>query len=212
MKRKNASISNADILYNYVHNNCPRRFFIDFYGVSSILSTLFMLCVQIVDKLSSVDKFIIFSIFNNSLFYKGLQGYLPQQFLYFLPLPQVVGTPIFIILIIFIILLIFQGFSVLVIYYIYNIYSIFVIINISLLQTNRKQCLHSFTTVIILSISYIYQCAFCIFAHSLYYKYLFLPMNLSNYLYLIISSIISDFVILSKTSVANRLDFSVLEI
>ena len=88
MKRKNASISNADILYNYVHNNCPRRFFIDFYGVSSILSTLFMLCGQIVDKLSSVDKFIIFSIFNNSLFYKGLRGYLPQQFLYFLPLPH----------------------------------------------------------------------------------------------------------------------------
>ena len=88
MKRKNASISNADILYNYVHNNCPRRFFIDFYGVSSILSTLFMLCGQIVDKLSSVDKFIIFSFFNNSLFYKGLRGYLPQQFLYFLPLPH----------------------------------------------------------------------------------------------------------------------------
>ena len=88
MKRKNASISNADILYNYVHNNCPRRFFIVFYGVSSILSTLFMLCGQIVDKLSSVDKFIIFSIFNNSLFYKGLRGYLPQQFLYFLPLPH----------------------------------------------------------------------------------------------------------------------------
>ena len=92
MKRKNASISNADILYNYVHNNCPRRFFIDFYGVSSILSTLFMLCGQIVDKLSSVDKFIIFSIFNNSLFYKGLRGYLPQQFLYFLPLPQGQGS------------------------------------------------------------------------------------------------------------------------
>ena len=88
MKRKNASISNADILYNYVHNNCPRRFFIDFYGVFSILSTLFMLCGQIVDKLSSVNKFIIFSIFNNSLFYKGLRCYLPQQFLYFFPLPQ----------------------------------------------------------------------------------------------------------------------------
>ena len=111
-----------------------------------------------VDKLSSVDKFIIFSIFNNSLFYKGLRGYLPQQFLYFLPDPHVVETHIFIILIIliiFIILLIFQGFIVLVTYYIYNIYSIFVIINISLLQTNSKQCLHSFTTVIILSISYI---------------------------------------------------------
>lgn len=160
-----------------------------------------------------LDYFLL--IKKNSLFpliYQGLRVYLPQHCLYFLLLPQVVGTPIFIILIIFIILLIFQGFSVLVIYYIYNIYSIFVIINISLLQTNRKQCLHSFTTVIILSISYIYQCAFCIFAHSLYYKYLFLSMNLSNYLYLIISSIISDFVILSKTSVANRLDFSVLEI
>lgn len=155
MKRKNASISNADILYNYVHNNCPRRFFIDFYGVSSILSTLFMLCGQIVDKLSSVDKFIIFSFFNNPLFYRGLRAYLPQHCLYFLPLPHVVETHIFIILIIFIILLIFQGFIVLVTYYIYNIYSIFVIINISLLQTNRKQCLHSFTTVIILSISYI---------------------------------------------------------
>ena len=148
----------------------------------------------------------------SSFIYEALRDYLPWQFLYFNPLPHVVETPIFIILIIFIILLIFQGFIVLVTYYIYNIYSIFVIINISLLQTNRKQCLHSFTTVIILSISYIYQCAFCIFAHSLYYKYLFLSMDLSNYLYLIISSIISDFVILSKTSVANRLDFSVLEI
>ena len=146
------------------------------------------------------------------LIYQDLRVYLPQHYLYFLPEPHVVETPIFIILIIFIILLIFQGFIVLVTYYIYNIYSIFVIINISLLQTNRKQCLHSFTTVIILSISYIYQCAFCIFAHSLYYKYLFLLMNLSNYLYLIISSIISDFVNLSKTSVANHLDFSVLEI
>ena len=104
--------------------------------------------------------------------------YFPQHCLYFFPEPHVVETPIFIILIIFIILLIFQGFIVLVTYY---IYSIFVIINISLLQTNRKQCLHSFTTVIILSISYIYQCAFCIFAHPLYYKYLFLSMNLSNY-------------------------------
>lgn len=45
-----------------------------------------------VDKLSSVDKFIIFSIFNNSLFYKGLWGYLPQQFLYFLPLPHGHGS------------------------------------------------------------------------------------------------------------------------
>ena len=45
-----------------------------------------------VDKLSSVDKFIIFSIFNNSLFYKGLRGYLPQHCLYFLPLPQGHGS------------------------------------------------------------------------------------------------------------------------
>lgn len=97
-----------------------------------------------------------------SLYLWDFTSYLPQHCLYFLPLPQVVETPIFIILIIFIILLIFQGLIVLVTYYIYNIYSIFVIINISLLQTNRKQCLHSFTTVIILSISYIYQCAFCI--------------------------------------------------
>ena len=110
------------------------------------------------------NKFVTFFKF---IFFLSL-CYFPQHCLYFLPLPQVVETPIFIILIIF--------------------------------------------TVIILSISYIYQCAFCIFAHSLYYKYLFLSMNLSNYLYLIISSIISDFVILSKTSVANRLDFSVLEI
>ena len=107
MKRKNASISNADILYNYVHNNCPRRFFIDFYGVSSILSTLFMLCGQIVDKLSSVDKFIIFSIFNNSLFYKGLRGYLPQQFLYFLPDPHVLSLLIYIVYIVFILLSVF---------------------------------------------------------------------------------------------------------
>ena len=63
-------------------------FLLIFMGGSSILSTLFMLCGQIVDKLSSVDKFIIFSFFNNSLFYKDLRGYLPQQFLYFLPLPH----------------------------------------------------------------------------------------------------------------------------
>ena len=143
------------------------------------------------------------------LIYQDLRVYLPQHCLYFLPEPHVVETPIFIILIIFIILLIFQGFIVLVTYY---IYSIFVIINISLLQTNRKQCLHSFTKVIIFFIYNKCQCAFLFFAYSLYYKYLFLSMNLSNYLYLIISSIISDFVILSKTSVANRLDFSVLEI
>ena len=109
MKRKNASISNADILYNYVHNNCPRRFFIDFYGVSTILSTLFMLCGQIVDKLSSVDKFIIFSIFNNSLFYKGLRGYLPQQFLYFLPLPHVLSLSVYMVHIVYIVLLVFQA-------------------------------------------------------------------------------------------------------
>lgn len=139
-------------------------------------------------------------------------SYLPQHCLYFFPLPHVVRTPIFIILIIFIILLIFQGFTVLVTYYIYNIYSIFVIINIPLLQTNCKQCLHSFTEVIIFYIYNKCQCAFSIFAHLLYYKYLFLSMELSNYSYLIISSIISDFVILSKISVANRLDFSVLEI
>lgn len=139
-------------------------------------------------------------------------SYLPQHCLYFLPLPHVVRTPIFIILIIFIILLIFQGFTVLVIYYIYNIYSIFVIINIPLMQTNRKQCLHSFTKVIIFFIYNKCQCAFLFFAYSLYYKYLFLSMDLPDYSYLIISSIISDFVILSKTSVASRLDFSVLEI
>lgn len=144
--------------------------------------------------------------------YKALRVYFPQHCLYFLPLPHVVRTPIFIILIIFIILLIFQGFTVLVIYYIYNIYSIFVIINIPLMQTNRKQCLHSFTKVIIFFIYNKCQCAFLFFAYSLYYKYLFLSMDLPDYSYLIISSIISDFVILSKTSVANRLDFSVLEI
>ena len=98
------------------------------------------------------------------------------------------------------------------IYNTYNIYSTFVIINISLMQTNRKQCLHSFTEVIIFYIYNKCQCAFSIFAHLLYYKYLFLSMDLSDYSYLIISSIISDFVILSKTSVASRLDFSVLEI
>ena len=80
------------------------------------------------------------------------------------------------------------------------------------MQTNRKQCLHSFTKVIIFFIYNKCQCAFLFFAHLLYYKYLFLSMDLSNYSYLIISSIISDFVILSKTSVANRLDFFVLEI
>ena len=53
-----------------------------------ILSTLFILCGQVVNKLSSVDKFILFSIFDNSLFYKGLWGYLPQRCLYFFPEPH----------------------------------------------------------------------------------------------------------------------------
>ena len=148
MKRKNASISNADIFYNYVHNNCPRRFFIDFYGVSSILSTLFMLCGQIVDKLSSVDKFIIFSIFNNSLFYKGLRGYLPQQFLYFLPLPQVLSLLIYIVYIVFIVLFVFQGFHGQVTIYIYSIYSIYFIISIYLLRTICEHCSQYFILLI----------------------------------------------------------------
>ena len=137
MKRKNASISNADILYNYVHNNCPRRFFIDFYGVSSILSTLFMLCGQIVDKLSSVDKFIIFSIFNNSLFYKGLRGYLPQQFLYFLPLPHVQAPRILLVFIVFIILFVFVGITRQCTFGIYRIFSIYNIYNIHIPMSNR---------------------------------------------------------------------------
>lgn len=131
MKRKNASIRNADILYNYVHNNCPRRFFIDFYGVSSILSTLFMLCGQI------VDKFIIFSIFNNSLFYKGLRGYLPQQFLYFLPDPQVLTPRILLVFIIFIILSVFVGVTRQCTFGIYHIISTYSIYNISLRMSNR---------------------------------------------------------------------------
>ena len=57
-----------------------------------ILSTLFILCGQVVKKLSSVDKFIVFSIFDKPLFYKGLRGYLPQQFLYFLPEPHGHGS------------------------------------------------------------------------------------------------------------------------
>ena len=142
MKRKNASISNADILYNYVHNNCPRRFFIDFYGVSSILSTLFMLCGQIVDKLSSVDKFIIFSIFNNSLFYKGLRGYLPQQFLYFLPLPHVLFLLVLFVYIVFMVLLLFQVIHRQVTFTIYSIYGIYFIISIILLRTNCEHRSH----------------------------------------------------------------------
>jgi hypothetical protein len=63
-----------------------------------ILSTLFILCGQVVNKLSSVDKFIVFSIFDNPLFYKGLRGYLPQQFLYFLPDPQGIGGMLYIVL------------------------------------------------------------------------------------------------------------------
>ena len=63
-----------------------------------ILSTLFILCGQVVNKLSSVDKFIVFSIFDNSLFYKGLWGYLPQHCLYFLPEPQVRPFSVYMIL------------------------------------------------------------------------------------------------------------------
>lgn len=148
MKRKNASISNADILYNYVHNNCPRRFFIDFYGVFSILSTLFMLCGQIVDKLSSVDKFIIFSIFNNSLFYKGLRGYLPQQFLYFLPLPHVLSLSVYMVHIVYIVLLVFQAFRVLGTFNTYSIYSTYSIISIYLLRTICEHCSQYFILLI----------------------------------------------------------------
>ena len=58
---------------------------------------------------------------------------------------------------------------------------IFVIINISLLQTNRKQCLHSFTKVIIFFIYNKCQCAFLFITHLLYYKYIFLSIDLSNH-------------------------------
>lgn len=149
MKRKNASISNADILYNYVHNNCPRRFFIDFYGVSSILSTLFMLCGQIVDKLSSVDKFIIFSFFNNPLFYRGLRAYLPQHCLYFLPLPHARPLTIFYLYMVQIVLCVFPLFYGHLVHY---IISIIYIINI----TNFIYYVDKSWTKIILSQQFVY--------------------------------------------------------
>ena len=90
-----------------------------------------------VDKLSSVDKFIIFSIFNNSLFYKGLRGYLPQQFLYFLPLPQVLTPRILLVFIIFIILSVFVGVTRQCTFGIYHIISTYSIYNISLRMSNR---------------------------------------------------------------------------
>ena len=143
MKRKNASISNADILYNYVHNNCPRRFFIDFYGVSSILSTLFMLCGQIVDKLSSVDKFIIFSIFNNALFYTGSRAYLPQHCLYFLPEPHAHALLVYIVLLLLSLLLLFESKSGLVTFGTYSIYVTIVTMVISFFG-NKMETLFSF--------------------------------------------------------------------
>ena len=67
---------------------CPRRFFLDLYRFQLTLSTKLYLRGQIVDILSSVDKILNSLNFHKSLFYKGLLNYFPQQFLYFLPLPQ----------------------------------------------------------------------------------------------------------------------------
>ena len=115
-----------------------------------ILSTLFILCGQVVNKLSSVDKFIVFSIFDNLLFYKGLRGYLPQQFLYFLPDPHGLATSVFIVLFVFIILLVFQLFQNQVTSILFVLSVLINIINIYYPWTNCGHCPHPFTAIILL--------------------------------------------------------------
>ena len=108
------------------------------YNSLIILLSYFMLTIR--GQLSSVDKFIIFSISINSLFYKGLRGYLPQQFLYFFPLPQVLSPLIYILYMVFNVLYVFQWFHRQVTIYTDSIYSIYFIIFIYLLRTNREHC------------------------------------------------------------------------
>mgnify|MGYP006960463591 CR=1 FL=1 len=126
-----------------------------------------MLCGQIVDKLSSVDKFIIFSISINSLFYKGLRGYLPQQFLYFLPLPQVLTPRILLVFIIFIILSVFVGVTRQCTFGIYHIISTYSIYNISLRMSNR--CHWHLTKILIYSLL-IKQFIYLIFIYHSHYN------------------------------------------
>ena len=74
--------------------------------------------------------------------------FLPQQFLYFLPLPQVLSLLIYIVYIVFIVLFVFQGFHGQVTIYIYSIYSIYFIISIYLLRTICEHCSQYFILLI----------------------------------------------------------------
>lgn len=66
--------------------------------------------------------------------------FLPQQFLYFFPLPHALSPLVYIVYIVFIVLFVFQGFHRQVTIYIYIIYSIYCIICIYLLRTFCEHC------------------------------------------------------------------------
>lgn len=64
--------------------------------------------------------------------------YLPQQFLYFLPLPQVMQNPVFMLFIVLIVLLVFLYFMVPNTFSIYSIYDTYSTMNISLNEDKMR--------------------------------------------------------------------------
>ena len=75
--------------------------------------------------------------------------FLPQQFLYFLPLPHVQSLSVYMLHIVYIVLLVFQAFQVLGTFNTYSIYSTYSIISIYLLRTICEHCSQYFILLLV---------------------------------------------------------------
>ena len=126
----------------------------DYFDISQN-NLLFLIIFNIyVDKLWSCVQFRPHCLFfyNFDIFQKCcftvFYAFLPQQFLYFLPLPHVLTHLVYIVYIVFILLSVFQWLHRQVTIYIYSIYSIYFIICIYLLRTNCEHCSQYFILLI----------------------------------------------------------------
>ena len=128
----------------YCLQKCLHRDFLILQGFSTILFSNFFVCKQIANILPFSALFWISQNCSSPYF----MGYLPQQFLYFLPEPQILSLLIYIVYIVFIVLFVFQGFHGQVTIYIYSIYSIYFIISIYLLRTICEHCSQYFILLI----------------------------------------------------------------
>ena len=104
--------------------------------------------------------FLSFSNLCNPWFY----AFFPQQFLYFLPLPQVLTPRILLVFIVFIVLSVFVGVTGQCTFSIYHIISIYCIYNISLRMSNR--CHWHLTYILIDSLT---------FKQFIYLTFIYLP-------------------------------------